>query len=166
MVKLFEHCDAAASYVEVDSRSDGETAGWSRVDDAHGLNLQTLTTPHAAVLAAYVHEREENEEQERGEGVGSARRSLGNVLRVLGVSGDGVYGLLGLMDRARAANDAKAAGGTVDFSVDDRLAASIPCLYTGDDIGKVDFRDIYGEWVRRGGEDENTGSDDVTETRT
>ena len=166
MVKLFEHCDAAASYVEVDSRSDGETAGWSRVDDAHGLNLQTLTTPHAAVLAAYVHEREENEEQERGEGVGSARRSLGNVLRVLGVSGDGVYGLLGLMDRARAANDAKAAGGTVDFSVDDRLAASIPCLYTGDDIGKVDFRDIYGEWVRRGGEDENTGSDDVGETRT
>ena len=55
------------------------------------------------------------------------------------------------MDRARAANDAKAAGGTVDFFVDDRLAASIPCLYTGDDIGKVDFRDIYGEWVRRGG---------------
>ena len=48
MVKLFEHCDAAASYVEVDSRSDGETAGWSRVDDAHGLNLETLTTPDAA----------------------------------------------------------------------------------------------------------------------
>ena len=178
--RLFEHCDAAAAYVDDDLDVNG-AAGWSRVDDGHGYAERGVLGrgPDTATLATYVHEREVAERCDDGErggggGVGSipvestARRSLGNVLRVLGASEASrrlVDGWLGLLDRARSARAARRRGEDVDFDVDDALAASVPQLYTGKDVREVTYRDVEGALVRRGGDGESDRSDDATETR-
>ena len=200
--RLFEHCDAAAAYVDDDldgvDASNG-AAGWSRVDDGHGFADRGVLGrgPDTVTLATYVHEwengwdrdvwegeddwddprvrltprvsrgsrdtrREEVAERcddgERGGGgAGSipvestARRSLGNVLRVLGASEASrwlVDGWLGLLDRARSARAARRRGEDVDFDVDDALAASVPQLYTGKDVRGVAHRRVGGALVR------------------
>lgn len=175
--RLFEHCDAAAAYVDDDLDVNGG-AGWSRVDDGHGYAERGVLGrgPDTATLATYVHEREVAERCDDGErgggGVGSipvestARRSLGNVLRVLGANEASrrlVDGWLGLLDRAQLARAARRRGEDVDFDVDDALAASVPQLYTGKDVREVSYRDVEGALVRRGGESDR--SDDATETR-
>ena len=175
--RLFEHCDAAAAYVDDDLDVNG-AAGWSRVDDGHGYAERGVLGrgPDTATLATYVHEREVAERCDDGErgggGVGSipvestARRSLGNVLRVLGANEASrrlVDGWLGLLDRAQLARAARRRGEDVDFDVDDALAASVPQLYTGKDVREVSYRDVEGALVRRGGESDR--SDDATETR-
>lgn len=177
--RLFEHCDAAAAYVDDDLDVNGG-AGWSRVDDGHGYAERGVLGrgPDTATLATYVHEREVAERCDDGErgggGVGSipvestARRSLGNVLRVLGASEASrrlVDGWLGLLDRAQLARAARRRGEDVDFDVDDALAASVPQLYTGKDVREVSYRDVEGALVRRGGDGESDRSDDATETR-
>ena len=160
--RLFEHCDAAAAYVDDDLDVNG-AAGWSRVDDGHGYAERGVLGrgPDTATLATYVHEREVAERCDDGErgggGVGSipvestARRSLGNVLRVLGASEASrrlVDGWLGLLDRAQLARAARRRGEDVDFDVDDALAASVPQLYTGKDVRGVAHRRVGGALVR------------------
>ena len=164
--RLFEHCDAAAAYVDDDldgvDASNG-AAGWSRVDDGHGFADRGVLGrgPDTVTLATYVHEREVAERCDDGErgggGAGSipvestARRSLGNVLRVLGASEASrwlVDGWLGLLDRARSARAARRRGEDVDFDVDDALAASVPQLYTGKDVRGVAHRRVGGALVR------------------
>ena len=81
----------------------------------------------------------------------TARRSLGNVLRVLGASEASrwlVDGWLGLLDRARSARAARRRGEDVNFDVDDALAASVPQLYTGKDVRGVAHRRVGGALVR------------------